>query len=540
VLEPVLPAAAQREGAIRELESRVFDLLVIGGGITGAGVAREAARRGLSVALLDAHDFAAGTSSRSTKLVHGGLRYLAHGDVRLVRETALERKHIHSLAPHLAEPLWMVRPARRYGAWLGWRAGIALYERLGAVDAAERHRNWSSGVLAREEPLLAARFRHATAYREYRTDDARLVLANLRGAAAAGACALNHARVCALREEDPQAVQVEVRCALGDATFRVRARCVVNAAGPWVEAVRGCVLADTPPWLHLTRGIHVALPLGRLPLRNMVMLEARDGRMLFAIPRGSIVYVGTTDTSCEGEPELWPSIPRAEVEYLLEPLSRHFAIEPVGPEEVVSAWAGLRPLVAQPGRTPSEISRRDEIQVGPGRLVSIAGGKLTGYAPMARAVLARVARVLGRELAQPAEEPPLPGGDLAEPLAVCAQRLSSRFGIELGAAERLMRLYGAEADAVLGLGSEPLSPDACVVTGEIEWAVTREAAVTLEDVFYRRTRVAPYEPAAAQWIEPMAAQTAKLLSWTEARRKSEVARVRERLACDLHFREVSR
>jgi glycerol-3-phosphate dehydrogenase len=534
--EPRLPSLAERGAALRELEARCFDLLIIGGGITGAGLAREAARCGLDVALLEASDFAAGTSSRSTKLVHGGLRYLALGDVRLVRESALERKQIHRLAPHLAEPLWMVLPARGYGAWLRWRVGIGLYERLGAVASEERQRNWTREELTREEPLLASQFRYATAYREYRTDDARLVLANLRSAAAAGALALNHARVRALRADGAQAMVAEGRSAPEDAAFRVRARCVVNAAGPWVEAVRSLIRPDAPPWLHLTRGIHVALPIERLPLRNMVMLQARDGRLMFAIPRGRVAYVGTTDTSYGRAPELWPEIPRADVEYVLEALPRHFAVEPIAPEEVVSAWAGLRPLVAQPGRKPSEISRRDEIEVGPGRLVSIAGGKLTGYRPMARAVLAKVAAVLGCALPEPAQESPLPGGDLSGPLASSAQRLCAQTGVARGAADRLIRLYGSEADAVLGLGREPLAADAPLLCGEIEWALAREGAATLEDVFYRRTRAAPYEPGAAAWLEPMSARMAKLLSWTDARRAQEVEQVRARLASETAFR----
>jgi glycerol-3-phosphate dehydrogenase len=534
--EPVLASEAQRPAVLRELEAERFDLLVVGGGITGAGVAREAARRGLRVALLEAHDFAAGTSSRSTKLVHGGLRYLAQGDVRLVREGALERKAIHRIAPHLAEPLWMVLPSEGALGALGWRAAIAVYERLGAVAAAERHRSWSRAELALEEPLLAPRWRRAAVYREYRTDDARLVLACLRAAVAEGASALSYAPLRALRADGAQGVVAEAQCALSGAELRVRARAAVNAAGPWAGAVRGLAQPQgARPWLHLTRGIHVALPHARLPLHNMVMLRAQDGRLLFAIPRPPVVYVGTTDTTHAGPPELWPQVPLAEVEYLLEALPRYFSIAPVRPDEIVASWAGLRPLIAQPGRRPSEISRRDELQLDPGPLLSIAGGKLTGYRAMARAVLGALAPSLGWPLAAPGEEPPLPGGELGASLGAAAAQLAQRAGLRLDVAERLLRLYGAESAQVLALGSEALCSESPVRVGEIEWATSREGALALEDVFYRRTRAALYEPAASHWIEPMASRMAKLLSWTEARRAAEVERVRRRRAADLEF-----
>jgi glycerol-3-phosphate dehydrogenase len=525
-----------RSLALDALERERFDCVVIGGGITGAGIAREAARRGLAIALLEAQDFAAGTSSRSSKLIHGGLRYLALGDVALVRETALERKHVHRLAPHLAEPRWMLVPARSRAGLLKFRAGLGTYEALGAVADADRHRNWDAEELARSEPLLRRdRTPWACVYREYLTDDARLVLANLRDAARAGARALNYAPVEAILVEGGRAAGVEARCAESGRRVRVRAGAVVNAAGPWVEAVRRLEAPESPALLHLSKGVHVGLLHARLPIRHIAILATADKRSIFAIPRGEIVYLGTTDTSHAGGPDREPAIDRADVEYLLEPVARYFDVAAPRPEECVTAWAGLRPLVAQPGKPPTEISRKDEILIGPAGVITIAGGKLTGYRKMGEQVVVRIASALGGRLAAPADEPPLPGGDFAGEVDALAARLDAR--VPAAAAARLARLYGSEADTVVARGREPIAPDTAVLRGEIEHAVEVEAARTLEDVVYRRTRAALYDPSAREsMVEPAAERMAVLLGWSPARAERERAALRARLAADLDFR----
>jgi glycerol-3-phosphate dehydrogenase len=336
--------ARERERTMDRLEAERFDVVVIGGGIGGAGIAREAARRGLSVALLEAEDFAAGTSSRSSKLIHGGLRYLAMGDIALVRTTALERKEVHRIAPHLAEPRWMVVPARSRASLLKFQVGIGTYEKLGAVADADRHQSWGREELAREEPLLdRERYGYACAYREYLTDDARLVLANLRSAAGDGAAVLSYAPVTGLLREGDRACGVAARCAESGATLHVRAKAVVNAAGPWVDALVRLESEGTAPRLHLSKGVHVVLPAARLPVRHLAILGTDDKRSIFAIPRGDVVYLGTTDTSYAGGTDLWPAVTREDVAYLLAPANRDFTGPPLAPEDVVAAWAGLRP-----------------------------------------------------------------------------------------------------------------------------------------------------------------------------------------------------
>lgn len=530
-------SARRRDHALDALESGGFDLVVIGGGITGAGVAHEASRRGLSVALLEADDFASGTSGRSSKLIHGGLRYLAMGEVSLVRQTALERKEIHRLAPHLAEPRWMVVPTRSRAGLVKFRIAIAAYEKLGAVAREDRHRNWTAAEIEREEPTVdSSRYPFACVYREYLTDDARLVLANLRSAARNGAVIVNHVSVDEIVCQAGRASAVRARCTLNGRSVRVPGRVVVNAAGPWVEEVRRLESADTPPWLHLSKGVHVVLPADRLPIRNMWVLGARDRRTIFAIPRGNVVYVGTTDTTHAPGPELWPEISSDDVEYLLEPIPRHFRVEPVEPGEVVAAWAGLRPLIAEAGKAPTEISRRDEVAIGPSGVVSIAGGKLTGYRLAARNVLERVAEVLGSALPQPVVEEALPGGAFDGDFAALSRETCERAGLSGVCAERIVRLYGSESAAVAARGDERLGDATDVLTGEVDWAVDEEGAATLEDLIYRRLRLALYDPTTGSAVvEAAAARMSALLGWSDDHRRREVERVRARLRADLCF-----
>lgn len=431
----------------------------------------------------------------------------------------------------------MVLPTRSRASLLKFQVAISTYEKLGAVGGDDLHQNWSRADLEREEPLLRRDvFSHACAYREYVTDDARLVLANLRSAVGLGSVALNHVEVTDVTVEAGRVSGVEARCALSGAEIRVRASCVVNAAGPWVEAVRRLVQPDVPGWLHLSKGVHVGLPIERLPVHHLLVMSPGDGRTVFVVPRDGVVYVGTTDTSYARGARVWPGITSADVEYLLAPLPKHFSVDPVSPADVVCAWSGLRPLVAEPGKKARDISRKDEIHVGPSGLLSIAGGKLTGYRPMAENVLARAAVILGRELGTSGEDPVLPGGDFSGGVHAQAASLASEAGISQRCALRLVRLYGSEAREVLG---PELVAGSGILEGEIDQAVRSEGAATLEDAVYRRLRAPLYEPGVCERIlEPAAARMADLLGWDEARSADELDAVRKRLEADVSFSET--
>lgn len=530
-------SSLERSATLEALARETFDLIIIGGGITGAGVAREAARRGLSVALLEGDDFAAGTSSRSSKLIHGGLRYLERGEVNLVRKTALERKEIHRAAPHLSEPRWMVMPTPGRTLLYSLRLAVTTYETLGAVERRDAHRAWSGSTLAEQEPLLnRSAFPHALAYREYLTDDARLVLANMRAAVGFGAVVINHAPVVGLLQSGERATGVEVHCKLSDARVGVRGRVIVNATGPWVEALQKLENPEAAPLLHLSKGIHISLPASKLAVNHLLVLGTHDKRRIFVIRRGDVAYVGTTDDTYEPGAEIWPKIEARDVEYLLEPIARYFTCGPLRPQDVTGAWAGLRPLIADPTKKdPSELSRRDELLVGPLGVISVAGGKLTGYRGMARRVLDSVCERLGRDAPDPPDEQPLPGGDFDGDLAALAGRLTAAHEIDERTAARLARLFGAEAEQVLALGQAPIFAGSSCIEGEVRWAVEQEAAVNLEDLFYRRTRLPLYglEPRTA--IEPLARLMAGVLGWDTARMEAEIAHAHARLDDDLAF-----
>ena len=308
-----------RPALFAALESAPFDLLVIGAGITGCGVARDAAMRGLRVALVDAADIAAGTSSRSSKLVHGGMCYMAQGQIHIVREAATERKALRRIAPHLAQTMPFVVPARSRASLLKFKAGIVAYEQLGEVEAAERHDMWDADRLRAEEPTLKSDdLRGALVYPEYLTDDARLTLANARSAAAAGAVVATYARVSRIFVESDRAAGATVTASLPGENFgaRIRAKLVVNAAGPWLDAVRALEDAAVPPLLQLTKGIHVTLSRERLPIRHTIIMSTPDKRSIFVVPRENFVYFGTTDTFYPSS-EYWPTITREDVDYLL-------------------------------------------------------------------------------------------------------------------------------------------------------------------------------------------------------------------------------
>jgi len=528
--------ATRHTTALADLGCRQFDVVVIGGGITGAGVAREAVARGMSVALIEAEDFASGTSSRSSKLIHGGLRYLAMGDVALVRETALERKVVRRMAPHLAQRRWMVLPVRSRAGLLKFRTAIATYEKLGAVEGDDLHRNWNTADLEREEPVLdRERFPFAVAYREYLTDDARLVIANLRAAVAGGAQCVNHLKVARLLLSPSARVRgVEAVCSLSGEAVKVSGSVVVNAAGPWVEALRRLEDADAPSVLALSKGVHLCFARDRLPVRNLLLLTTTDGRTIFAIPRGEVTYVGTTDTAYSGAATVWPEILAADIDYLLEPLARYCPTAPVGVSDIVAAWAGLRPLIAQPGKAVVDLSRKDEVTVGRSGLVTVAGGKLTGFRLMARRIVDIVDEVLGRDASGGVTDAPLPGGDFAGGCDELAARAAARCELDDHTARRLVGLYGSEIDEVLALGRDLIVDGADLVDGEVVWAVTREGACRIEDVLYRRTRTALYQPSRrAELIGPIGDRMAEMLGWSPRRLEDEKLRTVRLMADEL-------
>ncbi len=513
-----------RDSLFAELGAGVFDLAVIGGGITGAGVARDAAMRGLKVVLVEAGDFACGTSSRSSKMIHGGLRYLAQGDLALVREAASERKAVQAIAPYLAIETPFVIGARSQASIARLRAGLWTFEKLGGVPKSRAHQLWSRADLAAHEPSMRAEdLAGAVVYPEYLTNDARLTLANVLSALDGGAVVVNYARMERFIIDDGRAVGVEVSDQLAggaERMARVRARVIVNAAGPWVDAVRALEWDEAPPRLALTRGVHLVVRHDRAPAHNTWIVPAGGGRSIFVVPKGASTYIGTTDVF-HRHPDAWPPITTEDADYLLAAANARLAGPPLTHLDIHAAWSGVRPLVNEPGKGASEISRRDEVWTGPAGVISIAGGKLTAYRRMAERVTDKVETALGRKRSpcRTAREP-LPGGETA-PDAIRAEL--ERAGISGGAADRLIGLYGAAAPARTG--------GAAI---EATHAVQNEGALTLEDYWVRRSGRAWFDDdGGLAALEPAARAMAPLLGWDAARTEAEIAGCRARRVADL-------
>ena len=506
-----------RAASLKALSDQCFDLLVIGGGITGAGVARDAAMRGLSVALIEAQDLASGTSSRSSKMIHGGLRYLVAGDVAVVKESASERATLHRIAPHLAQKTPYVIPTSTVRSKLVLRGALWAYERLGGVERADYHEVWSKAELAEKEPLIErSRLNGAVVYPEFLTDDSRLTVATVRSAIDHGATVATYLRATNIRKE--QTFSIDAASTLpGEMTeLTISARAVVNAAGPWVDQV--CDLEQPqPPRLALSRGVHLVFNHADLPVRHTVVMRTPDARRIVAVPLGQYTHLGTTD-DYHPEHEYWPPVTDQDVRYLLATTQRAMPEATLSPDRIVSVWSGIRPLVGDgSGRASKELSRKDEVWTSPSGLLSVGGGKLSAYRAMAERIVDTVIDNHGFTAKSCATaEVHLPGGD-------AVMLASDLTGIGDIHAERLARLYGAEAPNLLGnAGGDEL------VRAEVQQAVQKEGALRLEDYWARRSSRAWFDEGAGLPVLKQAATAmAEMLGWDDSRKAMEIENCRD-------------
>jgi glycerol-3-phosphate dehydrogenase len=454
-----------RETARARLRADEFDLLVIGGGINGAGIARDGALRGLRVALVERDDFASGTSSRSSRLVHGGVRYLEHGFLHLVFESSRERRILLRVAPHLVRPLAFTWPVYRGARIPGWKlaAGLWLYDLLALFRNVGRHRSLSAaGVRAAEPRLRQDGLAGGATYFDAATDDARLTLANIIDAVAAGAVVLNHAEVTSLGGPQGRVSAVEVRDCLGGETFSVRARAIVNATGPWTDTISRMEDPSSRPAVLGTKGVHVAVHASRVGNRSAVtLLSPTDGRVMFVLPAGEHTIIGTTDTAATETPDQVRAT-QADVRYLLDCVNAFFPEASLRPDDVVCAWAGIRPLIASGNAgNPAGASREHLVAEGPRGVIAVTGGKLTTY----RAMSAEVVNLVQRRLRVPVSTSPtttrmLP--DVADQFAcTIADMLIRRTKVAYetrdhglsaapGVAAKLAEQFGWTGDEVLG------------------------------------------------------------------------------------------
>lgn len=507
---------ASRAVAWGQLHAGSFDLLIIGGGITGAGTARDAALRGLKVALVEADDWASGTSSRSSRLVHGGVRYLEHGHLHLVFEASRERRTLLRIAPHLVRPLRFTWPVYRGARIPRWklRAGLLAYDALSLFRNVGTHRGASArAILARERGLRADGLVGGAQYWDASTDDVRLTIANVVSAAEAGAVTLNHAPVVALLHDSTGAIRgARVRDADSGAEVEIDAQVVVNATGPWSDITRRLDDGVEHAAVLGSKGVHIAVPRGRVPVVDaLTLLHPGDGRVFFILPSPVHTIIGTTETPADARPDAVRAN-RHDVQYLLEAANHFFPTASLVASDVISAWAGIRPLVSHGNTSANDASREHHIARAASGLVSVTGGKLTTYRAMAGEITDTVERALGRTKSTHSMtgDAPLPGAGSNAP---AAEARAARTAIPSPeTAEQLVRAYGDRWRMVWGLVEreqtlgERLDPALPYIAAEVLWAAVAEGAWTVADVLVRRMPIAYERADAGRALAPRVAR----------------------------------
>ncbi len=527
-----------RRADLDAMAAAPLDLLVIGGGITGAGIARDAAMRGLRTGLVDAGDFGSGTSSRSTRLVHGGLRYLEHGWLRLVFEASRERRILLRIAPHLVRPMAFLFPVHA-GARVGrfrLGAGLWLYDLLALFRNVHTHRSLSAREVRRREPRLRDQgLRGGALYWDGWCDDARLVLANARAARRHGAAVASYAAVTALEKAGGRVRGAVVADALEGRDLVVHAHVVVNATGPWTDVLRRLDEPSAATLLRPTKGVHLAVPRARVGNAGAVtLLSPLDGRVLFVLPWDGLTVVGTTDTDFAGDPAT-AAVEPGDVTYLLRSTNALFPDARLTTDDVVAAWAGLRPLLADGGGgATGAVPREHRIVEEASGLLTIAGGKLTTYRAMAAELVDRVAARLhaldGRPWPRRAAtgSQPLPGGDVADLEALVREIRQEE--VDEALARHLVSTYGSEAPALVNLArrdrvlARPLVEGLPTIRAEVIHQARREMALTVSDVMIRRTHLFHQDRGQGAVAAPAVAELlAGELGWDAARQAAALA-----------------
>jgi len=518
-----------RERTFELAKAREYDLIIIGGGIVGAGIAQDAACRGLSVLLIEKDDFAAHTSSKTTKLIHGGLRYLEQGHLKLTYQLSQERALLEQLAPHLVKDISFVLPLTDKDRIFGWKAriGLTLYDLLssGLFHDGQHHEKLEPKEIFEAAPALAQEnITGGLRFHDAITDDARLVLTVIKSAMSQGAHVLNYLEAVNLKYHDKVVREVECRDRLDGATATLRCKVCVNAAGVFSDQIIGMVKKNWKPRIIPGKGIHIVLPFSAFPTNTGLFLPTPDKRYVFVLPWQRALMVGTTDSAYSGD--LNNPVPTSdEIDYLLQILNKYNGGRPLNRTDVKAAWAGIRPLISpvdlnkapekskQPetkvdnnGNSLStfKLSREHEIFIGPKGLVNVIGGKLTNYRLMAEQVIDRVlerypdlTRVEGKRTRT---KRLMLGGwldkeDFLASTAVIASRARKLF-LDPATIDHLTSTYGKEALTILDLIEinpelkERICPDFPPIMAEVNYSVEHEMAVSLEDVLSRRTRLA--------------------------------------------------
>ena len=494
-------------GRIADLEAACADgpdLLIIGGGITGAGVLRDAAMRGLRAVLVDRGDFASQTSSATSKMVHGGLRYLAQGQLATTWTSCRERDRLAALNPNLVKPFPFLVPSYKGGVSpLVIRAALTAYAVMGRQRGTTGFRMLSAEDVAAMSPDLRTEgLRGGGLYWDMQTDDARFVIETLKDARRRGGVAVNHAAVTGFSIAEGRLRAVEVTDAISGRTFAIAPRLAINAAGAEVERIAGLDPQIAPLGLRPAKGVHAVLPRHRIRLDAAVGMRGADGRALFVAPFGDVVLAGTTDTFTDEVAS--PTVAAGEVDYLLWAINRAFPEVAIGHDDLISVYAGVRPLVAGPrdGDAPSSVSRDHKVQLDAVGLLSVAGGKLTTHRAMAQGVVDRAVAELTRRdpertaTLSPCTTAEVPIRDDTFERDALAATLREVHGLDDRCTDSLIDRWGGEAEALLAAHPDLARPIGAsrYLFAEIPWSFAREAPVHLTDLLERRVRVAMFCP----------------------------------------------
>ena len=539
-----------RKNIAAELKATEFDLLIIGGGITGAGIALDAASRGMKVALIEKNDFASGTSSKSTKLIHGGLRYLKQFDYWLVKEVGTERAIVHKLAPHLVIPEKMILPlidGGTYGSWLT-SFGLKVYDILAAVEGEDQRKMLDKEEALEKEPLLPKDILNGAGYyAEYRTDDARLTLEVLKTALNYNAKIINYTEATQFIYEENRVVGATVKDNFTNDSFNIKAKYVVNATGPWVDTLRQTNHTKTSKRLHLTKGVHLVVAHEKLPVKQAVYFDIPDGRMMFAIPRGKVTYFGTTDTNYQQDKD-HVNTSLADAMYLISAVNNMFPDITISLEDVQSSWAGLRPLIHEDGKSASELSRKDEIFVSDSELISIAGGKLTGYRKMAERIVDLVSKKYERRFETKFKEIKtdkiiLSGGEFANFSEVrsyvdAIHNRIAEVDFNEKDAEYLIYNYGKQTDIILQKFDDLMEEDQAkkLIKAEVWFCIENEMTCTPTDFFMRRTGRLFFDPnSVVLYKEFVLSEFKNYFSWNQETTEKHQKELDEKLIATVTF-----
>ncbi|CAD5901454.1 glycerol-3-phosphate dehydrogenase/oxidase [Carnobacterium maltaromaticum] len=541
-----------RQDNIEKMQKAPLDLLVIGGGITGAGITLDAQDRGLQVGVLEMRDFASGTSSRSTKLVHGGLRYLKQFEIKVVQEVGQERAIVYENAPHVTTPLWMVLPFYKGGTFGSFTTaiGLEMYDHLAKVKKNERRYMLKPERAVEKEPYLKKNgLKGAGVYVEYRTDDARLTIEVLKKAAEKGAYIANYVKVERfIYDVDGRVKGVYFHDELTGETGQIYAKKIINASGPWVDDLRELDDSKKGKTMHLTKGVHLVIDESKFPISNAIYFDTPfdDKRMMFAIPREGKTYIGTTDTNYKGDPKE-PGVTLADVEYILAAANQMFDITPIQVADVESSWSGVRPLIHEEGKDPSEISRKDEIFHSESGLFTIAGGKLTGYRKMSEKVVDQVMLELsieeGRAYRKSATKNlilsggDVGGGDLFDQFVAEKVEVGTHLGLDSLTAEALVHRYGSNVDEVYSyLKASQGSALEPVDYLMLHYGLEHEMVIKPIDYLLRRSSQLLFDSEHAKAVKELIVdEMAEYYDWDEAVRAEYLDEVEQQLTASTTF-----